>query len=116
MANMNMNLLSLLIFGLIFLAGILAGFLFRKKYAETRVGLAENLAQKILDAAKKEAEAIKKEAKLQAKDDLYRTKADFEKETRERRGELHNLEKRLMQVGSCRIKTCLYLERNSFLL
>jgi len=97
MTDVNLDLLKLLLCAVILVVGVLVGYLIRKKYAETKVGLAESLAQKIIDAAKKEAEAIKKEAKLQAKDELYRNKADFEKETRDRRSELHNLEKRLMQ-------------------
>jgi ribonuclease Y len=95
--KVNLDIMDLLLFGLLLAVGILIGFYLRKKYAETKVGMAENLAQKILEAAKKDAEAVKKEAKLQAKDDLYRSKADLEKETRERRSELHNLEKRLIQ-------------------
>jgi ribonuclease Y len=45
--------------------------------------------------AKREAETIKKEAVLQAKENLLRLKGEFEKDTRDRKTELDNLEKRL---------------------
>lgn len=114
--NIDPKYLYLLITGLLFVLGILIGFILRKKYAETKVGMAENLAQKIVEAAKKEAEAVKKEAKLQAKDDLYRSKADFEKETRERRGELHNLEKRLIQKEESQDKKLDLLEQKEMVI
>ena len=77
--------------------GFLAGFLYRKYVMDARVGSLESLGKKILDDAGKEAEAIKKEAKLQAKDHLLQIKVDFEKETQERRHELNQLERRLLQ-------------------
>jgi len=77
--------------------GFLACFLYRKYVMDARVGSLESLGKKILDDAGKEAEAIKKEAKLQAKDHLLQIKVDFEKETQERRHELNQLERRLLQ-------------------
>ena len=73
------------------------GFLIRKRFAESKIEIAEETAKKIVKRAEKEAETVKKEAHLQAKEDLYKAKADFEKETRERRLELHELEKRMVQ-------------------
>ncbi|MFZ5452148.1 MAG: ribonuclease Y [Thermodesulfobacteriota bacterium] len=77
--------------------GFLAGFLYRKYVMDAKVGSLESLGKKILDEAGKESEAIKKEAKLQAKDLLLQIKVDFEKETQERRHELNQLERRLLQ-------------------
>jgi ribonuclease Y len=77
--------------------GFLGGFLYRKYVMEAHVGSLESLGKRILDDAGKEAEAIKKEAKLQAKDHLYQIKVEFEKETQERRLELNQLERRLLQ-------------------
>ncbi|MDD2902394.1 MAG: ribonuclease Y [Syntrophales bacterium] len=77
--------------------GFLAGFLYRKYVMDVRVGSLESLGKKILDEAGKESEAIKKEARLQAKDLLLQIKVDFEKETQERRHELNQLERRLLQ-------------------
>ncbi len=77
--------------------GAFVGFLVRKRFAESKIEIAEETSKKVLERAKKEAETIKKEAHLQAKEDLYKAKADFEKETRDRRLELHDLEKRTVQ-------------------
>jgi len=76
-------------------AGIIFGFLLRKKIVENQISTAEEATKKILTEAKKEADTIKKEAKLQAKEELYKTKAEFEKETRSKKYELQKLEKRL---------------------
>ena len=77
--------------------GAFIGFLVRKRFAESKIEIAEETSKKVLERAKKEAGTIKKEAHLQAKEDLYKAKADFEKETRDRRLELHDLEKRMVQ-------------------
>ena len=77
--------------------GGIIGFLFRKKFVESKIEMAKNEAFKIINDAKKEAETIKKEALLQAKEKLYQERSEFERENRERRAELQNLEKRLVQ-------------------
>jgi len=94
---MNNILSHTLIEGSFLGIGFLAGFLYRKYVMEAHMGSLEALGKRILDDAGKEAEAIKKEAKLQAKDHLYQIKVDFEKETQERRHELNQLERRLLQ-------------------
>jgi len=77
--------------------GSCIGFFVRKRFAESKIEIAEEASKKVLERAKKESETIKKEARLQVKEDLYKAKADFEKETRERRLEIHDLEKRMAQ-------------------
>ncbi|MBI5789741.1 MAG: ribonuclease Y [Candidatus Schekmanbacteria bacterium] len=72
------------------------GFLIRKHLAESKLHNADEMAAKIISEAEKEAENKKRAAILEAKDTLYQSKADFEKETRERRQELQKMEKRLM--------------------
>lgn len=79
------------------IAGVLAGFLIRKRIVESKISSAEEASKKIIAEAKKEAETIRKEAKLQAKEELYRTKAEFEKESRSKKFDLQKLEKRLAQ-------------------
>ena len=93
-----MEIGTLLVYSFI-LCGIslYVGYLIRKYTVESKVINAEKMANKILEEAKKEAETAKKAAILDAKDNFYRSKADFEKETKERRTELQNLEKRLTQ-------------------
>jgi ribonuclease Y len=77
--------------------GFVAGFFYRKLVTERNQVALESLGKKILDEARKEAETIKKEAKLQSKDQLLQMKTDFEKETHDRRQELNQLERRLLQ-------------------
>ncbi|TFG36959.1 MAG: ribonuclease Y, partial [Syntrophobacterales bacterium] len=50
---------------------------------------------RIVEEAKKEAETIKKESMLQAKDNLLKAKNEFEKETRGRKHELDDVERKL---------------------
>lgn len=73
------------------------GYSARKLRAEKKIVLAEDKAKKIIEEAKREAGNRRKEVELEAKDLFYRTRADFEKETKERRTELLTLEKRLLQ-------------------
>ena len=87
---MGITLLALVV-------GAFIGFFVRKRFAESKIEIAEVASKKVLERAKKEAETIKKEAHLQAREDLYKTKGEFEKETRGRRLELHDLEKRMVQ-------------------
>jgi ribonuclease Y len=77
--------------------GFVAGFFYRRYVVDRHQQSLEALGKKILDEAHKDAESIKKEAKLQAKDHLLQMKMDFEKETQERRHELNQLERRLLQ-------------------
>jgi ribonuclease Y len=54
-------------------------------------------SKSILEEARIEAEARRRESQLEAKDMLIKMRADFEKESRERKQELLALEKRLIQ-------------------
>jgi len=75
--------------------GIVLGYLLRKRISGKILESSETLSVRIVDEAKKEADTIKKEAILQAKDNLLKTKAEIENETREKKAEFDNLEKRL---------------------
>jgi len=76
--------------------GVAAGYLVRKKAVESRLESIEKYSKKILADAQKEARTIKKEAALQAKDTLYQMKVEFEKETKDKREQLHIQERRLL--------------------
>jgi len=76
-------------------AGIAFGYLLRKLITRKELQSSENLSVRIVEEAKKEADNIKKEAILQAKESLLKTKAEFEREARERKTELDKLEGRL---------------------
>jgi len=86
--------IGMVVFGVL---GVVVGYSLRRKFAEAKVISAEKMAKKILEDATKEVETKKKEAIIEAKDKLYRLKSEFEEETRLRRVELSNMEKRLTQ-------------------
>ncbi len=76
---------------------VLAGYALRKHIAEKKIQDAESKAQHILEQARKEAQDKHREVELEAKDLLYRVRQDFERETKDRRQEISNMEKRLSQ-------------------
>ena len=69
----------------------------RIKTAEALHGSAEEEARRIVNDAIKSAEQKRKETLLEAKDEIYRMKADGEKELKERRSEVSRQERRLNQ-------------------
>ncbi|MDA8126363.1 MAG: ribonuclease Y [Deltaproteobacteria bacterium] len=75
--------------------GAALGVVIRQRISQKKLESCENLSSRIVDEAKKEAETIKKEAILQAKENLLKFKTEFERDTRERKGELDVLERRL---------------------
>jgi ribonuclease Y len=87
------NLTGFILIGLI--VGLLAGFFVRKMVFEGKLEALEKHSKKILEHARKEAVTTKKEAELQAKDTLYQMKREFENETRYRKEQLENQEKRI---------------------
>jgi ribonuclease Y len=83
--------------GLLGLMGF-AGFVLYKRFAaDQKVVAAEAKAKKLLEDATREAESKRREAIIEAKDEAIKLRREFENETRERRGELTTLEKRILQ-------------------
>lgn len=80
-----------------FVIGLIISSLFYKGGANKKLKEAEQKAQKLLEDTGKEAETIRKEALLEARDINLRTKAEAERELKERRSELNQLERRLRQ-------------------
>jgi len=76
---------------------VYSGYLLRKVVLERQLKEAQIQAKQIIESAKKEAQNRRREVELEAKDLLFRMRQDFERETRERREELTQLEKRLTQ-------------------
>ncbi len=97
--SLSVGVYILIVFLIAFL-GALIGFLTRKRYFESKIESAQEIAKRIIEEAEKEAEIIKKEALLRAKDQFYQEKAAFEKEISEKRQELQNLERRIAQRES----------------
>ena len=88
---------------LLFVVAIVAvgvGFaiaIFLKKKTEGQHAAAGENAVKILEDARRESETIIREAAIQAKDVVYQAKAEFEKESVDKRRDLQALEKRVQQ-------------------
>jgi len=80
-----------------FIIGLVAGVLCRTYFANKRIKEAEQKAKELKEFAQREAESRQREAELAGKDLMLKLRQDFEKQTKDRREELANLEKRLHQ-------------------
>ena len=103
----------------IIIVGIVAffgGVAYRKNKAEKKIGAAEERYHQIIDNAIKEGEDKKREKILEGKEEYIKLKNELDKEVRERRSELQQLEKRLLhkgtrpyrigaRIGACRRRT-----------
>jgi len=76
--------------------GIIIGFYIRKTIGEGKINNAEQVAEKIIEDAKRNSETLKKEVLLEAKEEVHKMRTDIERESRERRNELQKLERRLV--------------------
>lgn len=91
---------SMLYIAIAAFVGIAVGLLMSLIYKSALKGQKTSIEaerNKIIENAKKEAENIKKESMLEAKDIVYQAKTDAEKELRERRSDVNQLEKRMRQ-------------------
>ena len=87
-------MMLLITFGTL-IAGIVLGYGLSRMLVKKRLQSSKSLAERIVAEAKKDAETIKKESVLQAKENLLKTRAEFEKDTKDRKVELDNREKRI---------------------
>ncbi|MFH1715094.1 MAG: ribonuclease Y [Elusimicrobiota bacterium] len=87
---------SLIVIGAV-VVGIILGYIARVLAAKSSLSSAEQQAKTILSNAKRDAEAHKKEMTLEVKDEMYKNRQEFERETKDRRAELQQYEKRLGQ-------------------
>jgi len=87
----------MLISGILFIAGLAAGYVLRLIYSKKSLNSAESLAKKIIEEARLKAEAQNKNAMLEAKERIERERIEFEKDVRERKSELSSWERRLGQ-------------------
>ncbi len=104
----------ILIVAVVFVVCLVAIFVLiytRKNIALANVSRSEEEANKILGEAQKEAETKKKEAILEAKEEVHRLRADFDKESRERRNEIQRLERRVTQKEEALDKKTLSIEK-----
>ena len=94
----NTNVLGQALFVIVAGIGcIIFGFFLNRFLGNKRTQEAQKGASDIRELAKREAEHIRKEADLQAKDILIKMRQDFENQTKERRDEINNVEKRIIQ-------------------
>ena len=91
------------------------GYSYRKKFAELKIGSAEEEAQRIIDEAndkaEKDSENIKKEKLLEAKEEIHKSRNELEKEIKDRRNELQRQERRVQQKEDTIDKKNSLLER-----
>ena len=78
-----------------FVVGFPIGIQYRKKVAEKEISSAEEEATRILNEAIKSSESKKREVLLEAKEEILKSRADYEKEGKERRADLQKRERRL---------------------
>jgi len=90
-----MTIMKIIFFVIGVAIGTVIGFWIRKRIIERQFESINNYSNKIINDAHSKAKTIKKEAMLRAKDTIYQMKLDFEKETKEKRGQLQALERRL---------------------
>ncbi|MEG0986862.1 MAG: ribonuclease Y [Clostridia bacterium] len=77
--------------------GASAGFLYRQKVMEQKIGRTESFAKELLDEATRKAEEQKKEKLLEVKEEIIRLKSELDKEIKDRRSEVTRLERRVGQ-------------------
>jgi ribonuclease Y len=92
---MDMNIVTLVLFAIALIVGIVAGFYLRKKLLEGNQANIEAQRRQIVENAILEAEQIKKEASLQSKEEAYLVKQEAEKEIQNSRRELKDEQRRL---------------------
>ena len=79
------------------IAGIVAGYFYRKQAGEKKIGRTEEYAKNLLDDAMRKADEKKKETILEAKEEVLRLKTELDKECRDRRAEVQRSERRILQ-------------------
>ncbi len=93
---MTVPIVIAILIGLLCLAaGVAAGHLLRKNFAEKEIGSAEEEATRIVNVAIREAESKKREALVEAREEIHQERNAYEREVKEQRGELQKQERRL---------------------
>ena len=86
-----------LILIIVAMVSILVGFLVGRFLTKKEVAQSEELANKVLNEAKKEAETIKKEATLESKAQMLKLQSDMDKKYRKKEDDFSRKENRLSQ-------------------
>ncbi len=77
--------------------GFFAGWYVRQNINKTKLENAQTAAAKIVEDAIKEGENIKKEKLIEAKDEIFNLRSDLDREIAERRNEVKQQERRMIQ-------------------
>ena len=88
---------DVLVIGLVAVVAVVCGYALRVLLSRRLLVSAEAKSKLVLEEAGRRAEAVAKQAELEAKEQLHRVRQEFEEKTKDRRGELGQLEKRLHQ-------------------
>ncbi|HPJ20813.1 MAG TPA: Rnase Y domain-containing protein, partial [Clostridia bacterium] len=75
---------------------VIGGVAARNKASKT-VGDAKSQVQKIIAEGEKQAEAKRREIMIEAKEEIHKSKVALEKDLKERRSEILQMEKRILQ-------------------
>lgn len=81
------------------LAGLIIGVVTQRYMSTKRIGDSNELANRIVEEARKEAQAQKKELIIQGQDELFQLKREQENECKERERELKSREKKLQDMS-----------------
>ncbi len=81
----------------LFIVGLVAGVYWGRSQEQRLLRAAQNTADKVLEHAKDEGEALKTRQILEAQNEIRQMRLDLEKEQTERRSELRQQERRLVQ-------------------
>lgn len=77
--------------------GLVGGFIFRVKQHEKNLQTSREQAKKIVEEGQKEAEKLKKEAILEARQNIFDQKREFERDMKERKQVVIDLETKISQ-------------------
>ncbi len=80
-----------------FLAAAAFGYHLSRKLVGSKIENAEKEAKRLLEEAEKESKLLKKSASIEAKEEWYRIKNKFDEESKSKRNDLQQIEKKLSQ-------------------
>jgi len=94
-----MELFTILYSVIAFVIGLGAGIVLLKNFSSKRIGDANDLANRIIEEARKEAQAQKKEILLQGQDDIFKQKREMQHEFKERKREVKVRERKVEDMS-----------------
>ncbi len=97
MTSIGSTVLTFIVIMLALAVGMTFGYYVRRFIGESKIGAAEEEANRIKEESAKEAEGRSKEILLEAKEEIHRNRQESEKDIRDRRRELDRLERRIIQ-------------------